>query len=146
MGRPENYRIGREGEERIKAILYEHRWEIKETDKGNYPDFTFARGDKWTWGAECKTMRGVHSGGAVGMAKISREEYRGMLDLRQENLEPCLIVEVRPKGFKSKNYFYFYVPWSKVEKRFEKTNPQQLSLSLWWILKNGIDLRRWLDG
>jgi len=145
LGRPENYLVGAEGEERIKAILYVYGCEIEETDDPNgYPDFYFVK-DGIKWAVESKTMKGVHTGGKTGMAKITRTEYRGTDGLRQDNVRPCLIVEVRPRGFKAVNYPYFFVPWTAVEERFERSNPSQVSLSLWWVLENGVNLRWWLN-
>jgi len=43
------------------------------------------------------------------------------------------------------NYPYFFVPWTAVEERFERSNPSQVSLSLWWVLENGVNLRWWLN-
>lgn len=143
MGRPENYFIGRDGEERVKALLYEAGCEIEEGEPNGYPDFIFTRGTV-RWGAECKTMRGVHSGGSVGMAKVSREEFHGVCELRQNGLKPCMIVEVRPRGFKEKDYLYVFVPWRAVEGRFKETRPEQVSLSLWWVMRNGMNLEWWL--
>ncbi len=137
MGRPENYLIGTEGEERVKAVLYVHGCKIEETDDPNgYPDFYFIK-DGIKWAAESKTMKGVHAGGKTGMVKITRTEYRGTGGLKQEN--------VRPRGFKAVNYPYFFVPWTAVEERFERSNPSQVSLSLWWLLENGVNLRWWLN-
>jgi len=143
MGRPENYFIGREGEERIAAMLYEAGCEIEEGEPNGYPDFIFTRGTV-RWGTECKTMRGVHGGGSVSMAKVSREEFYGMCDLKDEGLKPCLIVEVRPRGLKAADYLYLFVSWKAVEERCKKSKPDQVSLSLWWVLRNGVNLEWWL--
>jgi len=143
MGRPENYFIGREGEERIKALLYEAGCEIEEGEPNGYPDFIFIRG-MVRWGVECKTMKGVHAEGEVGMAKVSREEFHGMRGIRDEGLKSCLIVEVRPRGFKAMDYLYLFVSWEAVEERYKKTSPDQVSLSLWWVLRNGVNLEWWL--
>ena len=144
MGRPENYARGVEGEERIKGILAEYG-EIEETGAPNgYPDFYFTQGTV-KWAVESKTMKAVHGGGKVGMAKVTRTEYHGMSGLWRDDMQPCLIVEVRPEGFKAVDYPYFFVPWTAVEERFERTNPSQISLSLWWVAGNGVNLRWWLD-
>lgn len=77
----------------------------------------------------------------MGVAKITSTEMHGMNELIDGEIIPCLIVEIRPKGRGPKSYLF--IDWEKVREKYSKTTPGQLSLTFWWILKNGIKLDSW---
>ena len=149
MSRKENYDIGWKAEERIKALLSESGKVTPNTEYNGCPDFYFQRHHyTTTWAVEFKTMRGVHAGGEVGNVKVSTSQLLEMKRFEESKSSylRMLIVEVRPRGAKPKDFLYYVVPWSEVYEKWYISKPDVLTLSLWWVLREGTKLSSVLTG
>lgn len=144
MSRKKNFERGAKGEERIRTLLEEFA-NVYETP-GRYPDLLMKLNGT-NYGVECKTVKSVHSfnnGHRMGCLKISAQEMAAMNQLTEQDMTPCLIVEIRPtKGGQTKSYFY--IPWEKVKEKYARTTPQMLTLRFYDILNMGLNLRAWLQ-
>lgn len=137
-----NKQIGNEAEERIARHLESFNLEV-EPKNGLHPDIRFKIEDEW-YNAECKSILAVHKGGRLGVAKMVRPEYEALRDMALT--EPtCMIVEVR--SLSRGNYVYFFVPISALIELVEAKSfptPKQFSLTLYWVLKEGMNLEAWI--
>lgn len=139
MSRQKNYERGAKGEARIMKRL-ENIGEVSPSSE-RYPD-AYVKVNGSLYGVECKSVLGVHSGGRMGSAKISSTEIQGMNALIDQDIIPCLIVEIRPRTGSSRSYFF--IPWKKVQEKYSKNTPGQMDISFYWILQNGVNLDSWM--
>ena len=144
-----NHDIGHDAEKRIAARLTAMGAQdvrLSTTPHGS-PDLSFLlNGVRFL--AECKSVLGVHSGGRMGVAKVSSTEMQTMDSLSCDGSHicwKCLIVEVRPKTH-SRAPHYLWMHWDLVREIYARRRPAVMSLTFWWLLKNGTPLeqiRRW---
>jgi len=145
----QNHEIGHQAESRIAAqVAAMGAQDVKlSTTPHGCPDLSFLlNGVRFL--AECKTVLGVHAGGRMGVAKVSSTEIRSMDSLScdySQVFRKCLIVELRPKTY-SRVPHYLWMQWDLVRTAYARRRPAVMSLSFWWLLKNGVPLeqiRRW---
>jgi len=115
-----------------------------------YPDFSFEAHveyfsdvPEFFYGVEVKTMKGFYECERVGTLSVSRAEFQAYEKLSLE-MNVILIVEIRPRGWHWSNYLYYVVDWNLLRKEFLESNPSVRTLSMWWVLKNGVNLETWL--
>jgi len=110
-----------------------------------YPDFSFELmggvGDSYA--VEVKTMKGVYEGEKVGMIGISKEEFNAYEELSKRYMV-LVVVEIRPRGYHWSKYLHYIVEWISIRDRYYETKPNNLRLSLWWVLSNGTKLEDWI--
>lgn len=139
--RGKNYARGAKAEKRIMDLL-EISVEVEKTTS-RYPDLLM-KIDESTYGIECKSILSFHNGGRPGSAKITATEIAGMNLLVDQNIIPCLIIEIRPRAGPQSNS-YFFVDWNLVREKHSKSKPSQMDIGFHWILNNGVNLQYWLQ-
>lgn len=144
--RAENREVGLAAEGRLTDILSDslriyNVW----VPNGTSPDLYFQLNNDQIYAVECKSIFDRYRNGRRGYAKLTSTQICNMRGLLVDGQEaaPCLIVELRP-GNKKEGLWYF-VDWRNVLSRFNKTTPQMLSLTFWWVLRNGVRLDAWLE-
>lgn len=145
MTREENYKRGAKAEERIMEYIQKHG-AIAERTNARYPDLLM-KIDGHSYGVECKSLAAVNNGngGRKGNAIISSQEMAGMNALVEQDLIPCMVVEIRPpSGPASKSYFF--IDWSLVNQKYGERRPVYIALTFYWILQHGQHLGYWLVG
>lgn len=148
MSRHKNEGIGKSGEKRIRKILEEYGQVSDNLNHNAYPDFYWKPFRKTTlYAIECKTMQATlalsDKTKRMGMAKLSMQEYLGMCKLRDKDTIPAMIVEIRPIHVDPCDYVYIYIPWESIMELYKDRAPSLMSLQMWWILREGVNLR-WL--
>ena len=148
-------KLGQAAERRVIAKLRDSVTTIEDRSK-TYPDFKFELDRsklllrRYTtlfgeeiYGVEVKTMQGFYQGEKVGIFALSREEFNAYEKLSSE-MKIIIIIEIRPRGYHWRDYLYYVINWSDVRERFYKTKPNNLRLSMWWVLFKGTKLEDWL--
>ena len=145
MSHIKNHDIGHDAEKRIAARVVAMGAEdvrLSTTPHGS-PDLSFLlNGVRFL--AECKSVLGVHSGGRMGVAKVSSTEIQSMDSLSCNGshvFRKCLIVELRPKTH-SRAPHYLWMHWDLVSTAYARRRPAVMSLTFWWLLKNGLPLEQ----
>jgi len=142
MNHIHNYDVGHEAERRIAKRLTAMGAEDVRLAAAPHdcPDLTFVL-NRLRFLVECKTILGVHAGGRMGVAKVSRTEVQSMESALPYLAHKCLIVELRPTTH-SKDPVYLYVHWDLVREVYSHRSPAVMSLTFWWLLRNGLPLER----
>ena len=142
--------LGERAEKRVKSILVNSGYFVLHESK-IYPDFSLlSHSDKLSdvfpkeYAVEVKTTSGYNGSDKIGKFTVSREEFNSYEEISKYK-DVVLILEIRPRGYNWRNYIYFVVPWINIHNRFIKTNPDQVTLSIWWTILNGHKLRDWLN-
>lgn len=141
--RGKNFARGTKGEERIREILEE--FANVESTGARYPDLLMRFDNGPTYGVECKSIKAVNAGndGRKGNVKIHHTEISGMDALLERDIIPCLICEILPpKGPSNKSYFL--LEWDRVKEKYNQKKPMTISLTFYWILQEGLNLKAWL--
>ena len=151
----EMIKLGQAAERRVIAKLRDSVTTIEDRSK-TYPDFRFELdysrlelgnfthlfGEE-IYGVEVKTMKGFYQGEKVGIFGVSKEELNAYEKLSSE-MKIIVVVEIRPRGYHWSKYLHYVVEWSAIRDRYFETKPNNLKLSMWWVLSNGTKLEDWL--
>ena len=144
-----NKKIGEAAERRVIKKIRDGVTIIEDESK-IYPDFRVETVRNYesdalftSYGVEVKTMKGFYEGERVGTFSITREEFNAYEKILFY-MRMVLIVEIRPRGYHWSNYIYFVIDWGVFKEEFLKNNPSKCTLSMWWVIKNGVKLETWL--
>ena len=151
----EMIKLGQAAERRVIAKLRGSVTTIEGRSK-TYPDFMFELDysklelkelaplfGREVYGVEVKTMKGFYQGEKVGIFGVSKEEFNAYEKLSSE-MKIIIIVEIRPRGYHWSKYLHYIVEWSAIRDRYFETKPNNLRLSMWWVLSNGTKLEDWI--
>ena len=143
-GRMRNFDIGDAGQERIQKKLESFGFTV-EPESGNQHYDLMLRISNLTYAIECKSVRPYdqnNGSSRFGLVKLRRAQVNGLQLLALKDIKPALIVELRPRGKSGRAYVL--VPWKPIWDKYLKSTPKYLTLSFWWILRNGVNLDWWL--
>lgn len=138
-GRASSRRRGKEGEERMYALMMDLGVAKKVPDMWDNPDFTWTPYDVEVvgWGpyaVECKSIV-HHAKNYVGRIKISREQWDETKDFCRVNSprKPIVMVEVNIRASPIK--IYYILTNEQVE---AKMSENHACFTVWEIIKDGI--------
>lgn len=141
--RTKQYEIGERAEARLKQELTIPGARFMVPLSQHY-DLLWGLGD-YEFAIECKTAASRYSNGRIGYAKLPIEQVAHMTMLWKSSapMQPILIVQLRTPNYR--NRAWIVVPWNLVEAQFSKNKPAMISLTFWWLVRNGINLHCWLE-
>jgi len=141
--------LGERAEKRVMNLFIKEHSAIFD-EKKIYPDFTVGVLNNKivgrpinSYAVEVKTTSGYNGYDRIGKFCISRQEFEAYEEISNK-IKVVLILEIRPKSYNWRNYIYIVIPWNPIRKRFLESSPDQLTLSVWWAILKGHNLKDWL--
>lgn len=141
-----NKTTGTDAEKRVLKILSKYVDAVEPSSNGHegFPDLVMEIGKgehKESYGVECKSIYDHNHRGDVRFVSFRKEQFNSLSSLLETHKShPFVVVEIRPRGYKEKDFLYFYVPWEKIQEHFKRRKVSRYSISKWFILKHGINL------
>jgi hypothetical protein len=118
---------------------------VIEEDNGKNPDLKLTDSSlAVVYQIECKTLiHPIREGkqARAGYVKLGAQQVLAMVKLHDGYNISVLIAEIRSGGGAGRTVLV--VPWQRVIDRWNRTEPEMLSLGLWWLLNNGVPLDIW---